>query len=194
MGAYAPAPIYTPAVDAAVRERILAPTLAGLRAEGRPFCGVLFIGLMIDDAAQPHVIEYNVRFGDPEAQPLMWGLREPLGPRLLEAATGRLVDGQLPGRPAATVVLASRGYPASSQKGVPIHGLDAASRLPDVKVFHAGTRRQGDDWVTHGGRVLGVCARADSLRDALARAYEAVDLIEFDGRQVRRDIGAAAVL
>jgi phosphoribosylamine--glycine ligase len=195
MGAYAPAPIYTEAVDAQVRERILAPTLAGLRAEGRPLCGVLFIGLMIDAVGDARVIEYNVRFGDPEIQPLLWGLREPLGPRLLDAATGRLTSGRLAGQPAATVVLASRGYPVTSERGVPIAGLDAAARLPDVKVFHAGTRRAADGgWLTDGGRVLGVCARADALADALALAYQAVDLITFDGRQVRRDIGAAAVI
>jgi phosphoribosylamine--glycine ligase len=195
MGAYAPAPIYTAEVDARVWSRILQPTLAGLRAEGRPFQGVLFIGLMIDDTGEPRVIEYNVRFGDPEVQPLLWGLQEPLGPYLRAAASGGLVSRALRSRPAATVVLASRGYPASSEKGVPIEGLPAVAKMPDVKVFHAGTKRTDDGtWVTHGGRVLGVCARAHDMASALRRAYEAVDRVTFDGRQVRRDIGAAAVL
>ncbi len=195
MGAYTPAPVYTAEVEARVRATILQPTLAGLRDEGRPFVGVLFLGLMIDARGQPQLIEYNVRFGDPEVQPLLWGLTPPLAPLLRDAATGGLRSASLPGRAAATVVLASRGYPATSEKGVPITGLDAAAQLPDVKVFHAGTRRGPDgQWQTAGGRVLGVCARADALADALARAYEAVDCIAFDGCQRRRDIGAAAVI
>lgn len=194
MGAYAPAPIYTPEVDAKVRARILEPTLAGLRAENRPFCGVLFVGLMIDERGEPKVIEYNVRFGDPEVQPILWGLDEPLGPHLLAAASGGLRAGTLAGRPAATIVLASAGYPASSSKGDPISGLEVAAEHPDVKVFHAGTERRAGGWVTAGGRVLGVCARGDDLRTALARAYAAARVIDFPGRQLRRDIGARALL
>lgn len=192
MGAYAPAPIFDDAVAQKVRERIVAPTLAGLRAEGRPMVGVLFVGLMIDDAGDPWVIEYNVRFGDPEVQPLLFGLRVPLMPRLLDAAHGRLRDETLPGDPAATVVLASAGYPRSSSKGDVIAGLEALADEPDVKVFHAGTGTNDGQWVTAGGRVLGVCARAATLSLALDRALWAAQQVEFAGRQLRRDIGARA--
>ena len=194
MGAYVPAPIYDDAVAAKVRGRIVDPTLEGLRAENRPMRGILFVGLMIDAAGEPSVIEYNVRFGDPEVQPILWGLDAPLGEHLHAAAHGDLKPGVLAGRPAATVVLASAGYPASSSKGDRIRGLKSVAAHADVKVFHAGTRRQDGGWVTAGGRVLGVCARADDLAAALSRAYAAVDEIEFAGRQVRRDIGARALL
>jgi phosphoribosylamine--glycine ligase len=194
MGAYAPAPIHDREVARKVRTRILEPTLAGLRAEGRPMRGILFVGLMIDEAKEPSVIEYNVRFGDPEVQPILWGLDAPLGEHLLAAARGELRSGELTGRPAATVVLASAGYPASSSKGDRIEGLDRAALHEDVKVFHAGTALEDGGWVTAGGRVLGVCARAHDLATAVARAYAAVDDIAFRGRQVRRDIGARALL
>jgi phosphoribosylamine--glycine ligase len=197
MGAYAPAPVLDAAVRGRVLDRIVMPTLAGLRHEGRPFVGVLFVGLMIDEAGVPLVIEYNVRFGDPEVQPLMLGLEVPLVPRLLAAARaeGELVDEPLPGSPAATVVVASAGYPESSSKGVEIVGLDAAMAAADgdLAIFHAGTKRDQDRWVTTGGRVLGVCARAADLRTALARAYAVVDRIHIDGGQFRRDIGARAL-
>jgi len=195
MGAYAPAPVFDDSVAAKAQERIVRPTLEGLRAEGRPYVGVLFIGLMIDAAGDPHVIEYNCRFGDPEIQPLLFGAGDPVGEHLLAAARGELTDGMLAGQPALTVVLASAGYPASSHKGDVITGLDVAGRDPDVHVFHAGTRR--DDagrWLTHGGRVLGVCARGQTLADAHPKAYAAADAIRFDGKQMRRDIGARAVI
>jgi phosphoribosylamine---glycine ligase len=198
MGAYAPAPIVDEVVRGRVLDRIVNPTLAGLRAEGRPFVGVLFVGLMIDDG-QPSVIEYNVRFGDPEVQPLMLGLEVPLVPRLLAAARcrGELLDEQLPGKPAATIVLASAGYPASSSKGDEIRGLAQAMAIadadPQLAIFHAGTRRDGELWRTDGGRVLGVCASASDLREALRRAYDLLGHIDFEGVQYRRDIGARAL-
>ncbi len=193
MGAYAPAPIYDGAVEAAVRSTIIEPTLGGLREQGRPFVGVLFLGLMIDPAGVPWVIEYNCRFGDPEVQPLLFGLKVPLMPRLMEVACGGLHDQAMPGDPAATVVLASAGYPRSSRAGDTIEGLEAVAAEPDVKVFHAGTRRDGEHWVTAGGRVLGVCARGPSLEAALTGAHAAAQRITFDGRQLRRDIGARAL-
>lgn len=192
MGAYGPAPIVDEAVRGKVMARIVQPTLAGLRAEGRPFVGVLFVGLMID-AGEPSVVEYNVRFGDPEVQPLMLGLRTELVPRLLAAANGTLVDEHLPGKPAATVVLASAGYPATSTKGVELVGLEAAMRgaedRSDRVVFHAGTRLDGDVWRTNGGRVLGACASGDDLREAIAGAYAILDGVQLEGGQLRRDIG-----
>lgn len=194
MGAYLPAPVFTDAVRDETMARIVTPTIDGLRAQGRPFVGILFFGLMIDEGGHPWVIEYNVRFGDPEAQPLLFGLQDELGTALVDAAHGRLDSGTLRGRPSATVVLASAGYPASSRKGDVISGLDAVAAMQDVKAFHAGTRRGAEGrWETAGGRVLGICAAADDLQGALDRAYRAVDVVSFDGRQHRRDIGAKAL-
>jgi phosphoribosylamine--glycine ligase len=193
MGAYCPAPICDAAVLARAEAEIVAPTLAGLRAEGRPFVGVLFVGLMIDPAGAPKVIEYNVRFGDPEAQPVLFGLDTPIAADLHAAARGCLVPRRYAARPACSVVIAAAGYPGDTRPGAAIRGLEAAVSLPDVKVFHAGTRRGADGWETRGGRVLGVCARGDDLRAAIARAYAAVELIAVEGGQFRRDIGARAL-
>lgn len=195
MGAYAPAPVFTEAVHDKTMARIVTPTLEGLRREGRPFVGVLFVGLMIDAAGDPWVIEYNVRFGDPEAQPLMLGLHAPLGQTLQAAVTGMLPEGRLSGSPAASVVLASAGYPASSHTGDVITGLAEAGEVRGVTVFHAGTRSSpGGGCETAGGRVLGVCATAEVLTDALRQAYTAVEAIRFDGMQFRRDIGRRATM
>lgn len=195
MGAYVPAPVFTEAVHDKTMARIVRPTLKGLRSEGRPFVGVLFVGLMIDDVSDPWVIEYNVRFGDPESQPLMLGLQAPLGETLQAAVAGTLTEGRLTGSPAASVVLASAGYPASSHKGDAITGLSEAGEIPGVTVFHAGTRTAADGGCeTAGGRVLGVCATAELLGDALLHAYTAVEAIRFDGMQFRRDIGRRATV
>jgi len=193
MGAYVPAPVFTPSVRDETLASIVRPTIAGLAAEGRPFVGVVFFGLMVDPAGRPSVIEYNCRFGDPETQSLMLGLEDPLFPVLHGAATGTLAEGFVRGRPAVTVVLASRGYPESSSQGDLIEGLERVAAMADVQVFHAGTRRNAaGGWETAGGRVLGVSARADTLGGALQRAYEAVDVIRFEGMQLRRDIGHRA--
>ncbi len=195
MGAYCPAPIVDAAVRAKVMKRIVGPTLAGLREEGRPFVGVLFVGLMID-AGEPSVVEYNVRFGDPEVQPLMLGLEVDLVPQLLAAANGELRDGHLPGAPAATVVLASAGYPETSTKGVPIEGLEAAMASARASsgqaIFHAGTGLEGEVWETRGGRVIGVCASGEGLDEALSKAYALLAEIGLEGGQYRRDIGSRA--
>lgn len=193
MGAYCPAPICSAAVLARAEAEIVAPTLAGLRAEGRPFVGVLFVGLMIDPSGAPKVIEYNCRFGDPETQPVLFGLSEPILADLHAAARGRLVPRRYAARPACSVVIAAAGYPGDTRPGAPIHGLERAAELADVKVFHAGTRRGAAGWETRGGRVLGVCARGDELRAAIARAYAAVECITVEGGQHRRDIGARAL-
>ncbi len=194
MGAYCPAPVVSAAVLRQVEAEIVAPTLAGLRAEGRPFNGALFVGLMID-AGRPRVIEYNCRFGDPEIQPVLFGLQSPIVPALYAAACGRLQPSGVPlaAVAAASVVMASAGYPERVAPGAAIRGLEAASALPDVKVFHAGTRRGPEGWVTAGGRVLGVCARGQDLRAAIERAYAACARIEVVGGQHRRDIGARAL-
>ena len=193
MGAYCPAPVCSPAVLKQVEQEVVAPTLAGLRAEGRPFVGALFVGLMID-AGRARVIEYNCRFGDPEIQPVLFGLQAPIVPALYAAASGRLRPPAVPlaAAAAASVVIAAAGYPERVAPGAAIRGLEAASALSDVKVFHAGTRRGPGGWVTAGGRVLGVCARGPDLRAAIERAYAACAHIEVVGGQYRRDIGGRA--
>jgi phosphoribosylamine--glycine ligase len=191
MGAITPTPICSSSVTAAVLERIVTPTLAGLRAQGRPFQGVLFVGLMIDSSGEPRVIEYNVRFGDPEIQPILFGAVDPVLPQLLAAAQGRLDPGHISGSPAATIVAASAGYPESSTRGAAIGGLAEIRALADTKVFHAATRRDPDGtWRSDGGRVLGVCARGDTLPQALDRVYAAASHLTMEGMQIRRDIGA----
>jgi phosphoribosylamine--glycine ligase len=193
MGAYAPAPLVSPPVEKRILEEIVEPTLAGLRAEGMPYQGVLYVGLMIDPAGAPSVVEFNVRFGDPETQALVLALEGDLAPLLDAAARGSLEPGAVGVSGAAVcVVLASKGYPRASETGKAITGLEAAERDPDVVVFHAGTKRAGSAFVTAGGRVLGVTARGADVAAARARAYAAVDRIHFDGLQLRRDIAAQA--
>ncbi len=193
MGAYVPAPVFDATVRTRALTQVVEPTLAGLRHEGRPFVGVLFVGLMIDAQSQPWVIEYNCRFGDPEVQALVWGASEPLLPHLAAAARGQLAPAVIATRPAATVVLAAAGYPGTPRAGDAIAGLEAAAVVPETKLFHAGTRHDGHGFRTAGGRVLGVCARGDTLPQALARAYEAAGCVHFDGMQLRRDVGARAL-
>ena len=192
MGAYAPAPLVSEAVEKRVLEEIVHPTLRGMRAEGAPFSGVLYVGLMIDPAGAPSVVEFNCRFGDPETQVILMQMEGDLLPLLDGAARGRLDEAlRIRGEGAAVcVVLASGGYPREFAKGKRITGLGAAEQLPGVVVFHAGTKRSGEGFVTNGGRVLGVTARGASFAEARERAYAAADLIAFDGKQLRRDIGA----
>jgi phosphoribosylamine--glycine ligase len=194
MGAYAPAPLVSDAVEKRVLEEIVHPTLRGLRAEGTPFSGVLYVGLMVDPSGAPSVVEFNCRFGDPETQVLVAQMDGDLLPLLDGAARGRL-DESLRARgegAAVCVVLASGGYPREFASGKPIAGLDAAEELPGVVVFHAGTKREGERFVTSGGRVLGVTARGATFAEARERAYAAADRIAFEGMQLRRDIGARA--
>ncbi len=195
MGAYAPAPLVTAALEKRVLEEIVHPTVRGLREEGSPFVGVLYCGLMIDAAGAPRVIEFNVRFGDPETQAIVVQMEGDLVPLLEGAAGGRLDPGAAaPSEGAAVcVVLASAGYPRAYATGKAIEGLEAAASIPDVAVFHAGTRREGGRFVTAGGRVLGVTARGPDLRAARDRAYEAAARIRFEGCHLRRDIAARAL-
>ncbi len=190
MGAVSPAWI-TDAIAARIRHEILEPTVRGLHADGIDYRGVLYAGVMVDPAGAPYLLEYNCRFGDPEAQPILARARGDLGAVLLGAARGDLHVGSLAwdARVAVCVVVAAAGYPASPRTGDPIGGLDAP--LEDgVVVFHAGTARRGDAVVSAGGRVLGVTALGISVQQARAKAYAAVDHIELAGKQVRRDIGA----
>ena len=191
MGAYSPAPTVTPEIEAQVMERIILPTVQAMARDGRPFKGVLYAGLMLTEAG-PELIEYNVRFGDPECQALMMRLKSDLVPALLASRDGMLdrVDLRWYDETAVCVVMAARGYPDDPKRGGEIKGLDAAAQDPDVKVFHAGTRRE-DGWViADGGRVLGVTALGADLAAARARAYAAVDRIDWPDGFCRRDIGA----
>jgi len=199
MGAYSPAPVFSEAVEKRVLEEIVRPTISGMRAEGNPFSGVLFVGLMIDAAGIPKVVEFNVRFGDPETQALLVRMDGDLVPILDGAARGRLDEANPVGwgDAAVCVVLASGGYPRSYQTGMEIRGLgelkDGAD-ADDVVVFHAGTRGRDDGgFETAGGRVLGVTARGHTVADAKRRAYQAADCISFEGVSLRRDIADRAL-
>ena len=189
MGTVSPAWITSP-VMTRIRHEILEPTVRGLVAEGIDYRGVLYAGVMVEPAGAPYLLEYNCRFGDPETQPIMARLRGDLGVVLHGAARGELPVGALAwdARVAACVVIAAAGYPATPRTGDPIRGLDGT--FDDVVIFHAGTTRRGDELVTAGGRVLGVTALGISIDQARAKAYDAVDRIELEGKQVRRDIGA----
>ena len=196
MGAYSPAPVLRPEVEKRVLEDVVHPTIRGMAAEGTPYVGVLFVGLMIDPTGAPRVVEFNVRFGDPETQPLMMRLRSDLVPLLDGAARGRL-EGVAPPvweDSAVCIVLASGGYPREFRKGLPIEGLDEAAADTDVEIFHAGTKLGPDGhFLTAGGRVLGVTARGVAIEEAVQRAYAAADRIRFDGVHLRRDIAARAL-
>ncbi len=195
MGAYSPVARIDEALERRIVGEIVAPTVRGMAAEGHPFTGVLYAGLMIDAGGAPRVVEFNVRFGDPETQPLMLRLEDDLFPILYGAARGKLDPMDFPQRwgPAAVcVVLASGGYPRGYEQGIPIEGLAALEGDPDVVVFHAGTRRRADGgFETAGGRVLGVTARGRDVAEAAERAYAAADRIRFRGMQRRGDIAAA---
>jgi phosphoribosylamine--glycine ligase len=194
MGAFAPSPLVDDEMTAFVMRRIVDPVLDGLRAEGEPFCGFLYVSLMLT-AAGPKVIEFNVRFGDPEAQVILPLLEGPFARTLFDAANGRLSGAPLTAAAgcAVGVVLASRGYPEGAEHGREIHGLDRASVPPGVLVFHSGTKIDAGTTVTAGGRVLTVVGRAATYEQAMETAYRAVDTIHFDGMQYRRDIGRKAL-
>jgi phosphoribosylamine--glycine ligase len=194
MGAYSPAPVVTPEVDRRVMKEVFEPLLAGLKAAGIDFRGILYAGLMIE-AGVPRVLEFNVRFGDPEAQPLFLRLKNDLVPVMLQCAQGNLTDAvlEIDPRPTVCVVMASSGYPGSYPKGLPIEGIEAAEAVEGVQVFHAGTAIENGKLVTAGGRVLGVTAIGDDLRTAIRRAYKAVDEISWEGAYNRIDIGRKAL-
>jgi phosphoribosylamine---glycine ligase len=194
MGAYSPAPIMTPALSAQVMEQIVMPTVRAMQARGTLFKGVLYAGLMLNDG-KAKLIEYNVRFGDPEAQVLMLRLKSDLLPALLAVAEGRLrgVTLEWHGDDALCVVMAAKGYPGAYERGSEIKGLAAAGANPNVEIFHAGTRRDGDRVLADGGRVLGVTARGESIAEAKSRAYAAIDKIDWPGGFCRHDIGWRAI-
>jgi len=194
MGAYSPAPVMTDEMTARVMAEIIQPTVRALKAMGAPYKGVLFAGLMITKDG-PQLIEYNVRFGDPECQVLMLRLMSDLLPALVAARDGQLkhFDLRWYDDAALAVVMATKGYPGNYAKGSIIEGLDEAARVEGVEIFHAGTKADGGHIVANGGRVLNVCARGKTVRDAQTRAYAAIDRIEWPDGFCRRDIGWRAI-
>ncbi len=194
MGAYSPAPVMTAAIRDEVMTRIIEPTVQAMKAEGRPYTGVLYAGLMITDDG-PQLLEYNVRFGDPECQALLARLKSDLLPALLATRDGRLDEIELDWdpRPAVTVVMAATGYPGVYEKGGAIGNLEAAGAADDIVILHAGTRREGGAIIAAGGRVLSVTALGATVGAARDRAYQAVDAIDWPGGFCRRDIGWRAV-
>jgi phosphoribosylamine--glycine ligase len=194
MGAYSPAPVMTAEIIKRTMDEIVLPTVAAMRQMGAPFKGVLFAGLMIT-ADGPKLIEYNTRFGDPECQVMMLRLMSDLVPALIASRDGQLKNFDLRwyDEAALIVVMATNGYPGSYGKGSVIGGLDAAAAMDDVQIFHAGTRAEGGRITANGGRVLGVAATGSSVREAQARAYAAVDRIDWPGGFCRRDIGYLAI-
>ena len=201
MGAYSPAPIVTPDLMAQVESEILVPVVHALKRARRPFRGVLYAGLMLTNQG-PKVLEFNVRFGDPECQAVLMRLKSDLFDVLEAVVDERLdtIEVEWDPRPAVTVVMASEGYPGPYERGKVINNLEEANRMADVKVFHAGTTLRTDPSlgrddraVTDGGRVLGVTALGATIADAKARAYEAAGHIRFAGGWYRRDIADRAI-
>jgi phosphoribosylamine--glycine ligase len=194
MGAYSPAPIMTDEMCRRTMDEIVVPTLRAMCEKGAPFKGVLFAGLMITEQG-PKLIEYNVRFGDPECQVLMLRMMGDIVPALFAACDGQLNHFSLRWfpDPALTVVMAAKGYPGDYAKGTPIDGIDDAAKLDGVQIFQAGTKEEGGRILANGGRVLNVCASGKTVAEAQARAYEAVDRINWPDGFCRRDIGFRAV-
>ena len=194
MGAYSPAPVATPEVERIAMERIFKPTVAAMKAAGTPFKGVLYAGVIIHEG-QPKLIEFNVRFGDPECQALLVRLKSDLLPALIATRDGELKDFDLRWHDEASlcVVMAAKGYPGEYMKNTEIRGLDRAAKVEGAVVFHAGTAEKGGRTVATGGRVLGVTARGKTVEEARARAYRAVDLIDWPEGFCRRDIAWRAM-
>jgi len=194
MGAYSPAPVVTPEISEKVMKKIMIPTIKGMAAEGRKYRGILYAGLMIDKG-EPWVLEFNTRFGDPETQPLLIRMKNDLLPVLEATIAGTLKEIKIEwdARPAVCVVMASSGYPGTYEKGKIISGLEAAEQVKEAFVFHAGTTWKNGNIVTNGGRVLGVTALGDTIREAINQAYKAVSTIAWEGAYHRKDIGSKAL-
>jgi phosphoribosylamine--glycine ligase len=194
MGAYSPAPVVTEEIHQIAMEQVMRRAVDGMAAEGRPYRGVLYAGLMIDNG-RVKTLEFNARFGDPECQPLLMRMKSDIVPLLLAIANGDLGDLAIDwhDQAAVCVVMAAGGYPGDYLKGDEIHGLDTAAAISDLIVFHAGTAEKNGKVVTNGGRVLGVTGRGDSVKAAIAKAYEGVRVIHWNGAQYRTDIGKKAL-
>jgi len=190
MGAYSPAPMMTAEMNARVMREIVEPTVRALKAMGAPYKGVLFAGLMITKDG-PQLIEYNVRFGDPECQVMMMRLMSDLLPALIASRDGQLKNFDLRWYPRAalTVVMAAKGYPGAYEKGSVIGGLAEAAALDDVEIFHAGTKAEGGRILANGGRVLNVCGTGTTIREAQTKVYAAINKIDWPQGFCRRDIG-----
>jgi phosphoribosylamine--glycine ligase len=193
MGAYSPAPVVTPRIHARVMREIILPAVQGMAQDGTPYVGFLYAGLMIDKGGNPKTLEFNCRLGDPETQPIILRLKSDLLELIERAMDGALdqVEAQWDRRAALGVVVAAAGYPEEPRKGDAISGLPKPA--PDCRVFHAGTRLEGKNLLTNGGRVLCVTALGDSVKRARARAYEALEGIRFEGMQYRKDIAHRAL-
>jgi len=194
MGAYSPAPVVSHAVHERIMEQVIRPTVAGMTSDGHPYVGFLYAGLMIDQDGNPSVVEFNCRFGDPEAQPVMMRLQSDLTELCQLALTGRLDSAQAhwDERPAVGVVLAAGGYPDNYQKGAVIQGLDA-QHGDSQKIFHAGTREENGQVLTHGGRVLCAAALGQSVAAAQRSAYELAAGISWENVYFRTDIAHRAI-
>ena len=194
MGAYSPAPVVTPAVHARIMREVIDPAIRGMAAEGIPYAGFLYAGVMIDASGAPRALEFNCRLGDPEAQPILMRLKSDLVDLMQHALDGTLdrADAEWDRRAALGVVLAAAGYPGEPRKGDAISGPDHES--DECKVFHAATKRSGDTVTTAGGRVLCVTALGETIRQAQRTAYATVNAIHFDGMQYRKDIGHRAIV
>jgi phosphoribosylamine--glycine ligase len=194
MGAYSPAPVVTDRVHERIMEEILKPVVGGMAAEGRPYRGVLYAGVMVDKG-YPKTLEFNARFGDPETQPLLMRMKSDIVPILESCIRGDLARHEIEWDPRAAVcvVMASKGYPGDYDKGMPIHGLKEVSRLKDVFVFQAATASEKGQVVTNGGRVLGVTGLGEDITKAIDRTYQAVKMISWEGVHYRTDIGQKAV-
>lgn len=194
MGAYSPAPVITEEMTKRVMDEIMLPVVRGMASEGRPYTGILYAGLMIDEDRM-HVLEFNCRFGDPECQPLLMRVQTDLVELCNHCIDGTLDKAQLEidPRPAVCVVMAAEGYPGTYARGQVITGLEQAAAMKNVEVFHAGTSRQDGQVVTNGGRVLGVTAIGDTIQEAVKTAYAAVDVIQWEGSWFRRDIAYRAL-
>lgn len=192
MGTFSPSPFYTEEVDAFCRKYIYQPTVDAMAAEGRPFTGVIFFGLMLTEDG-PKVLEYNARFGDPEAQVVLPRMKNDIIEVMQACVEGRLdeIELEFEENAAVCVVLASDGYPIAYQKGYPIKGLDAFDKREDFYCFHAGTAQKDGKIVTNGGRVLGITAKGEDLKQARQKAYEAVTWVNFENKYMRHDIGKA---
>ena len=194
MGAYSPAPVVTADLHGVIVDTIVRPTIYGMAKDGCPYSGILYVGLMIKDG-KPRVVEYNARFGDPEAQPLLMRMKSDIVPVLLACARGELAQESIEwhDKAAVCVVMASGGYPASFEKGLPISGLDKAAQIEDLMVFHAGTAAKDGQVVNNGGRVLGVTGLGETVKAAIDKAYEGVAVVGWQAVHYRKDIGARAL-
>ena len=194
MGAYSPAPVVTDGLMNQITREIIVPIVDGMNRNDTPYKGVLYAGIMVT-AGGARVLEFNVRFGDPETQPILMRLKSDLLEVLLAVCDGKLDEVTLrwDPRPAVCVVMSSGGYPGDYKKGIKITGLEEAGKLEDVMVFHAGTKMENGDIVTDGGRVLGITALGKDIKEAKKKAYEAVDMIKFEGAYCRRDIADKAI-